>query len=138
MLKFLHIAWIFNFCILLADLSSDFKHVVLFCLDELLGLRYIVGKFQMFSFYSNFNQSKISPVALICPKQYTKVLFDIFDNINLLTLTFWNIMFSIFVWPENLPQYIFIYLIFPYKILALFNIRFERYVQSRKMSQHAF
>jgi len=64
MLKFLHIAWISNFCILLADLSSDFKHVVLSRLDELLGLRYTVGKFQMFSFYPNFNQSKIPPVAL--------------------------------------------------------------------------
>ena len=64
MLKFLHVVWIFNFCIFLADLSLDFKHVILSCLDELLGLRYIVGKFQMYSFYHNFNRNKISPVAL--------------------------------------------------------------------------
>ena len=35
-----------------------------FVLDELLGLRYIVGKFQMSSFYPNFNRSKIPLVAL--------------------------------------------------------------------------
>jgi hypothetical protein len=64
MLKFLHVAWISNFCIFLADLSPDFKHAVLSYLDELLDLRYIVGKFQMSSFYPNFNRSKISPVAL--------------------------------------------------------------------------
>jgi hypothetical protein len=64
MLKFLHVAWISNFCIFLTDLSPDFKHVILFCLDELLGLRYIVGKFQMSSFYPNFNRSKIPLVAL--------------------------------------------------------------------------
>jgi hypothetical protein len=29
----------------LADLSSDFKHVVLYYLDELLGLQYMVEKF---------------------------------------------------------------------------------------------
>jgi hypothetical protein len=44
--------------------SPDFKHVVLSRLDELLRLRYIVGKFQMFSSYPNFNRSKISPIAL--------------------------------------------------------------------------
>ena len=44
--------------------SPDFKHVVLSRLDELLGLRYIVGKFQMSSFYLNFNRSKIPHVAL--------------------------------------------------------------------------
>jgi len=64
MLKFLHVAWIFNFCIFLADLSPDFKHVVLSRLNELLGLRYMVGKFQMSSFYPNFNRSKIPPIAL--------------------------------------------------------------------------
>jgi len=64
MLKFLHVAWIFDFCIFLADLSPDFKYVVLSRLDELLGLRYIVGKFQMSSFYLNFNRRKIPPVAL--------------------------------------------------------------------------
>jgi len=44
--------------------SPDFKHVVLSRLDELLRLRYIVGKFQMFSSYPNFNRSKIQPIAL--------------------------------------------------------------------------
>jgi hypothetical protein len=44
MLKFLHVARIFNFRIFLADLSHDFKHVVLSHLNELLGLQYIVGK----------------------------------------------------------------------------------------------
>jgi hypothetical protein len=64
MLKFLHVAWISNFCIFLADLSPDFKHVVLSRFNELLGLRYIVGKFQMSNFYTNFNRSKILSVAL--------------------------------------------------------------------------
>jgi hypothetical protein len=48
----------------LADLSSNFKHVVLSRLNELLGLQYIVGKIQMSSFYPNFNRSKIPLVAL--------------------------------------------------------------------------
>ena len=64
MLKFFYVAWIFNFCIFLVDLSYDFKHVVLSYLDELLGLWYIVEKFQMSNFYPNFNRSKISPVTL--------------------------------------------------------------------------
>jgi len=64
MLKFLHVAWMSNFCIFLADLSPDFKHVVLSCLDKLLGLRYMVEKLQMSSFYPNFNWSKIASVAL--------------------------------------------------------------------------
>jgi hypothetical protein len=29
----------------LADLSTNSKHIVLSCLDELLGLQYMVGKF---------------------------------------------------------------------------------------------
>jgi hypothetical protein len=64
MLKFLHVAWIFNFCIFLVDLNPDFKHIILSCLDELLGLQYMVGNFQMYSFYPNFNRSKIPSVAL--------------------------------------------------------------------------
>jgi len=72
MLKLIHVTWIFNFCILLADsllisnmsFSFDFKHVVLFHLDELLSLRYIVRKFQISSFYLNFNRSTILPIAL--------------------------------------------------------------------------
>jgi hypothetical protein len=74
MVKFLHVAWISNFCIFLADLSADFKHVILSRLDELLGLRYIVGKFQMSSFYPNFNRSKIPPVALDMSQTVYEVL----------------------------------------------------------------
>ena len=59
MLKFLLIARIYNFCMFLADLSLDFKHVVLFRLYELLGLQYIVGKFQISSFQPNLNWNKI-------------------------------------------------------------------------------
>ena len=144
MLKFLHVAWIFNFCIFLADLvlisnmslSPDFKHIVLSRLDKLLGLRYIAGKFQMSSFYPNLNQRKIPPIAL--DMSQTVHDFDIFDNISLLTLTLWNIMFPISIWLENLPQCIFMYLIFPCQISALSNIRFERYAQSRKTNQQIF
>jgi hypothetical protein len=50
MLKFLHVAQIFNFRVFLANLSPNFKHVVLSHLDELLGLRYMVRKLQMSSF----------------------------------------------------------------------------------------
>ena len=45
MLKLFHVAQIFNFCIFLADLSPDFKHVVLSRLNELLSWRYIVENF---------------------------------------------------------------------------------------------
>jgi hypothetical protein len=64
MLKFLHEARISNFRIFLADLSPDFKHVVLFHLNELLGLQYMVGKLHMSSFQPNFNRRKILLVAL--------------------------------------------------------------------------
>jgi hypothetical protein len=63
MLKFFHVARISNFRIFLTDLSINFKHVILSCLDELLCLRYMVGKFQMSSFQLNFNCSKIQLVA---------------------------------------------------------------------------
>jgi hypothetical protein len=63
MFKFLHVAWISNFYIFLADLSLDFIHVILSHLDELLGLRYMVGKLQMSCFHPNFNHITISPVA---------------------------------------------------------------------------
>ena len=42
----------------------DFKYVVFSRLNKLLGLRYIVGKFQMSRFYPNFNRSKILSVTL--------------------------------------------------------------------------
>ena len=48
----------------MANSNPGFKHVILSCLNELLGLRYIVQKFYMFSFYPNFNRSKILSVAL--------------------------------------------------------------------------
>jgi hypothetical protein len=44
--------------------SPDLEHVVLSRLDELLGLRYIVGQFYMSGFYPNFNRSKIPPISL--------------------------------------------------------------------------
>jgi hypothetical protein len=44
-------------------------------------------------------------------------------------------MFPNFIWPENLPKYIFMYLIFSSKISALSNIQFEIYAQFRKTSQ---
>jgi hypothetical protein len=44
MLEFLHVVRISNFYIFLADLNPDFKRVILSHLDELLGLRYMVGK----------------------------------------------------------------------------------------------
>jgi len=44
--------------------SPNFKHVILSYLNELLDLQYIVGKFQKYSFYPNFNRSKIPPVTL--------------------------------------------------------------------------
>jgi len=56
------------------------------------------------------------------------ILFNIFDKISLLTLILWNIMFSNSFWLENLLQYIFMYLIFPYKISVLSNIQSERYI----------
>jgi len=47
-------------------------------------------------------------------------------------------MFPNSILVENLPQYIFMCLIFPYKISALSNIQFEKYVQSRKTGQQTF
>jgi hypothetical protein len=63
MLKFLYETRISNFRIFLANLSPDFKHVILFHLDELLGLRYMIEKLQMSSSHSNFNRNKISSVT---------------------------------------------------------------------------
>jgi hypothetical protein len=87
MLKFLHVAQISNFRIFLANLCSDLKHVVLSHLDELLGLRYMVEKLQMFSFLPNFNCIKSPPIALDISQTLYKGLFDIFNKIRLLTLT---------------------------------------------------
>jgi hypothetical protein len=50
MLKFLHVSRISNFYTFLADFNSDFKHVALSRMDELLGLPYMVGKLEMSSF----------------------------------------------------------------------------------------
>jgi hypothetical protein len=63
MLKFFHGARIFNFRILLADLSFNFKQIVLCHLDELRVLQYMVGKLHMSSFQPNFNRNKILLVA---------------------------------------------------------------------------
>jgi hypothetical protein len=63
MLKFLNVSQIFNFRMFLINFSPDFKHVVLSRLDKLLGLSYIVGKFEMSSFQPNLNRNKISHVA---------------------------------------------------------------------------
>jgi hypothetical protein len=64
MLKFLHEARISNFRIVLANLSPDFKHAILFHLDELLGLRYMIGKLELSSSHPNFNRNKIPLVTL--------------------------------------------------------------------------
>jgi hypothetical protein len=63
MLKFFYVARIFNFSIFLANLSFDFKHIVLSHLDELLVLQYMIGKLHISSFQPNFNKSKILLVA---------------------------------------------------------------------------
>jgi hypothetical protein len=63
MLKFLHVSRISNFYIFLADFSSNFKHVVLSHMDELLGLLYMVGKLEMSSFQPNLSGRKMSHVA---------------------------------------------------------------------------
>jgi hypothetical protein len=47
-------------------------------------------------------------------------------------------MFPNSILVENLPQYIFTCLIFPYKISDLSNVRFERYIQTRKIGQQTF
>jgi hypothetical protein len=117
MLKFLHVAWIFNFRTFLADFNLDFKHI-LFRLDELLGLPYMVGKLGMFSFQLNLNSNNIPLVAPIYPKQYTKFYFGKFDKIRLVISTLWNNMFPNSIWPENLSQYSFMCPVFPCKISA--------------------
>jgi hypothetical protein len=63
MLKFLHVVRIFNFHIFLADLSLDFKYVVLSRQNELLGIQYMIGKLQTSSFHPNFSRNKILLVA---------------------------------------------------------------------------
>ena len=64
MLKFIHVAQISNFRTFLADFNPDFKHIVLSCLDELIGLPYMVRKLEMSSFQSKLNQSNIPLVTL--------------------------------------------------------------------------
>jgi hypothetical protein len=64
MLKFLHIARISNFCTFLVDFGRDFKHVVLFLLNELLTLPFMVRKLEMSSFQPNLNRKKIPPITL--------------------------------------------------------------------------
>jgi len=63
MLKFFHVSRISNFYTFLADFNSDFKHVALSRMDELLGLSYMVGKLEMSSFQPNLSGRKMSHVA---------------------------------------------------------------------------
>ena len=64
MLKILYVARINNFHIFLIDFSLDSKHVILSCLDELLGLQYMFEKLGMYSFQFNLNRNNISPIDL--------------------------------------------------------------------------
>ena len=64
MLKFFHVVRISNFRIFLANLSSDFKHVVFSSPDELVGLPYIDEKVRMRIFQSNWNISIIPDVSI--------------------------------------------------------------------------
>jgi len=72
MLKFFHVARISNFRIFLADLSPDFKQVVLFRLNELLGLQYMVEKLHMSNFQPNFNCSKL----LLVPPDMSQTIHE--------------------------------------------------------------
>jgi hypothetical protein len=63
MLKFLYVARISNFYTFLVDFSHDFKHVVLFLLDELLSLPFMVKKLEMSSFQPNLNRRNIPPIT---------------------------------------------------------------------------
>jgi hypothetical protein len=62
MQKIIHVVRISNFRIFLVDFSPDFKHIVLSRLDELSGLSYMIGKFEISSSQPNMNNNKISPV----------------------------------------------------------------------------
>jgi hypothetical protein len=64
MLKFIHVVRISNFHIFLTNFSTNFKHIVLSHLDELLVLQYMVENLEMYSLQTNLNCSKISLVAL--------------------------------------------------------------------------
>jgi hypothetical protein len=82
MLKFLHVAQISNFCMFLADLNHDFKHVV-------LSRLYIVDKFYMSSFQPNLNWNRIQLVVLDMSKTvYKDIVWHIWQNLSK------NIMFS--------------------------------------------
>jgi hypothetical protein len=58
MLNFFYVIRIFNFRIFLANLSPDFKHVILSRLDKLLDLQYIVRKLEISSLQPNFIATK--------------------------------------------------------------------------------
>jgi hypothetical protein len=64
MLKFLHVARIFNFHIFLADFNPDFKQVVFSRLHKLISLQYTVGIIEISSSHLNFNSNKTPLVAL--------------------------------------------------------------------------
>jgi hypothetical protein len=63
MLKFLFVAWIFNFRIFLTDFSPEFKFIGFSHLDELLCLQYMDRKLEMCSLYNNLNCNTIAPVV---------------------------------------------------------------------------
>jgi hypothetical protein len=63
MLKFLYTARIFNFSTFMTNFSLYFKHVVLFYLDKLLGLSYMVGNIEISSLYPNLNHNTIPPIV---------------------------------------------------------------------------
>jgi len=61
--KFLHVAQIFNFCTFFQTFISDFKHIVLSCLEELPVLPYVVGNYEMSSFQTTLNRRQIPLVT---------------------------------------------------------------------------
>jgi hypothetical protein len=132
--KILHAAWISNFCTFLQIFIYDFKHLVLSRLDELLGVPYMVRKLEISSFQTNLNRRQIPPLAPNSPKQYTKVLSDKFDKICLVSSTLWNNMFPNSMWYVHLSKYSSMCLVFSCKILACFDVRYEKYAWFRKTS----
>jgi len=63
MLKFLYIARILNSCTFLASLNVNFKHVILYRMNDVLDLKYMVGNNEMSIFHPNLNLRKTSLVA---------------------------------------------------------------------------
>jgi hypothetical protein len=55
---------LFHFCTLVAGSRSNFNHIILSHLDELVGLPYIIRKVNMSSFHPNWNFIQNPPAAL--------------------------------------------------------------------------